>query len=72
MKPLREHGPVHQNDLMFNGWLSAMLGLIVKAQAGAGLRPVAGMVTAPIHNDANGARVITRERTAHGDLASRG
>ena len=72
MKPLRDHGPILQNDLIFNGWLSALLGLIVKAQTGAGLRPVAGLVTAPIHNAANRARVITCERTAHGDLAPRG
>jgi hypothetical protein len=72
MNPLRKHGPFLANDLMFNGWLSAMLGLIAKTQAGAGLGPVAVPAVAHFGDPAQGPPSIAAERTCHGDLAPRG
>jgi hypothetical protein len=72
MNPFRQQRAVSENDLLFNGLLTAMLGLIVKAQTGAGLHPLEQPVAAPIGEPANGARLIPAERTRHGHLASRG
>jgi len=60
------------NDLMFNGWLSAMLGLIAKTQAGAGLRPAEVPEVASYGAPAKGPPSIVAERTCHGDFAPRG
>jgi hypothetical protein len=65
----RAHGP--QGDPAFNGWLTAMRGLIAKAQVGVCLHPEATLVAAPIPNGPMGRRSMTPERTAHGDLAPR-
>ena len=70
MNPIRK--PVLANDLMFNGWLSAMLGLIAKTQAGDGLHPAEVPEVASCGAPAKGPPSIAAERTCHGDLAPRG
>jgi hypothetical protein len=71
MIPLQQQRPVVHGDLMYNGWLSAMRGLIVKAQTGVGVRPDEGLAVAPGGDGAKGRWSATAERTAHGNLAPR-
>ena len=71
MNPVQQQRPVRQNDLLYNGLLTAMVGLIVKAQTGAGLNPVEFLAVTPCRDGVNEPRPTTVERTARGDLAPR-
>ncbi len=71
MNHQQQQRPDLQIDLLYNGLLSAMLGLIVKAQAGAGLHPIECLAAVPCRDGVNGTRPTIAEMTAHSNLTTR-